>query len=118
DGDELFINMNIFKKLLSDKIKDTRKYPYEFEYKNMDDFYVFLKIPEGYRIANMPDNSSISNKVFDYAISYLPQGDTLCYHIESNYKDIRLDKKDFDLWNNFFGHMRNDFREVVTLKKD
>ncbi len=118
NDDELYINMNIFKKMLEDKIKDSRKYPLEFDYKNMDDFYVFLKIPNGYRISNLPDNSSYSNSAFDYAISYLVSGDSLVYHIKSDYKVIRLDKKDFPLWNTFFQHMRNDFREVVTFKKE
>lgn len=118
NNDELFVNMNVFKKLLETKIKDSRKYPYEFEYKNMDDFYVFLKIPDGYKIINLPDNSSYSNRAFDYAISYVVTGDSLCYHIKSNYKAIWLNKEDFDMWNIFFRHMRNDFREVVTLKKE
>ena len=117
--DQIFINMNIFKGILVNKIKKDRVYPMRFAMKNTYQYYIKLEIPKGYLIDHIPNNVNFANKIYKFNIQYQSQKNNyLIYNLYVQYNTMQLNKKDFELYNELTKTINNNFREVVILKKE
>ena len=116
--DEIFINMNIFKSMLTEKIKKDRKSPMRFYMKNSYKYYVELEIPNNYKLEHLPPNSEFENDIYKYYIKYTKKDENhLIYEMYSHYNTLQLNKEDFYKFNEFIEDIHKNFRELVILKK-
>lgn len=116
--DKIYVNMNI------EKLYDTFK---EFEKDRIiaweDDFMrsfkmnFRLKIPEGYKLDYLPENSSINHDFFDYDISYQTSGEYINYEMSIHNKFLILEPENFDQYNKAIKQLKSVYKESVVLQK-
>lgn len=112
---ELFINMNLFKYVLTKKIKKTDKYEKHFTNHISYDFYFTLKIPEDRQVDYMPKNEEFSNSMYNYKIEYADRGNEIHYHFFISYNTLILKKEDFRLYNDLIESLYKSYRNSVSL---
>lgn len=115
---KIFINLNIFKSMLIDKIKDDRDYPMIFRNKNSYKYYVKLEIPDGFEIEHFPKNEDYDDQLYKLNIKYTQlDSNALVYELYVHYNTLQLNQPDFVKYNMLNEKISQNFREVVVLKK-
>ena len=116
-GDEIYLNLNLNKKLLSYRTEADRKSALEFDYKSSFQYETIFEIPEGYTVSYLPEDFSISNEYVSTRIQYnLGDG-------QLNYKhDISLDFLELSLdaqkeVNAIIKKIAKQYKEVIVLEK-
>lgn len=116
--DKIFVNMNIFKDVLTDKIDDDKESLLMFLMKNSYQYYVELELPENYKVNHIPENANFENEYYKYDIKYSLKDDKhLIYELYVHYNTLQLRKEEFYLFNDFSKSIYKNFREVVILEK-
>lgn len=113
----IFVNMNLFKDVLTDKIKKTDKYDKFYDNKLSYDNYFNLQIPKEWKIDYIPENVKFQNKFFKYDIEYLIKDNIIFYHFYVEYNAVKLTKDQFLLYNDFIKSLNKSFRQSISLIK-
>lgn len=117
-NDQIFLNMNIYKAMLDDKIEKDRQYPMFFSFCKSYKYYLDIKIPENYVVDHTPENVNFENKFYKIDIKYSNKDSKhLIYELYAHYNTLQLYKKDFKQFNDFNNFVHKNFRDVVILKK-
>ena len=116
-GDKIFINMNLDKNFQYNKIREDRKLDISQDYKNITEYYITFKVPEGYEIEYLPVNSSYSNLLFGYTIGYSVHDNSITLNHTIKINHLLLKKDMFDKWNEMISKLQSAYSEVVLLKK-
>ncbi len=116
-GDEIYLNLNLNKKLLALKTKENRKTPIEYEYKDFYEYQTTFNIPEGYSIEYLPENVRVSNQYISCAIDYKLDNDQIHYYHTITLKSLILDKIAQKEVNELIEQIEQDYKEVVVLQK-
>ncbi|WP_417613125.1 DUF3857 domain-containing protein [Owenweeksia hongkongensis] len=115
--DQIFINLNLEKVLSDFKVKDDRQYPLEqrFAYKMIRHFS--MKIPEGYAVSYLPQNTESMFEDFGFSLSYTLINDTINYDLEIEINSLEIQKKDFEDWNLMIRDLNKNYNTSLTLSK-
>jgi transglutaminase-like putative cysteine protease len=116
-GDELFVNMNLDKLYDKGSIEKTRKVDLEFDYKRVFSNVVTIKIPENYEVGYLPNNDSFQDELFGYSIKYSVDKNTITLKSDITINCLLLQKKQFNLWNDFVAKLKKNYTESVAFKK-
>lgn len=116
-AENIYVNMNIFKSILHDKIKADHPYLMRFGMENSYRYVFELKIPEGYVVDYLPQNEHYKNEYYQLDIEYEKKDNAIIYHLYASYSTLQLDKDQFYLINDFLDVVKKNYREVVSLKK-
>ena len=114
---EIYVNLNLEKRYYNLTIGETRKVPYEHDFKReFRDTYV-LTIPEGYEVTYMPANVAHTGKSMGFNFYYERSGNTLTLHrtIYTNY--LLLMPEGFGDWNEGIKLLSQAYKETILLKK-
>lgn len=117
-GDEIFINLNLDKANLGEPVKNDRKTSIEANFKKKIINVVSLKIPLGYKIAYLPDNSVFNDSLFGFNTSYKAIGDEIILTNEIYLNYLLLEPSKFKDWNNMIESLNNSYKLSVVLVKD
>jgi hypothetical protein len=115
---EVFINLNLSKRLLKLKTEENRKVPVEFEYKDYYQYQTILKIPEGYSAQYIPKNIDMNNEYVSCSIHYSLKEDEIQYQHTFTLNTLSLDKKSQEIVNQLIEKVEQEFKEVVVLQKN
>ena len=116
---QIFINMNLFKSMLTDKIDTARIAPKKFRYKNSYLYFVQLKIPEGFHAKFIPENTDYDNGIYRMTIEYRqPDENTIEYRLYSHYTTLLLQPGESELYNTFLKKVYQNFRKTIVLEKN
>ncbi len=117
-GDEIYINLNL-EKLLGTTPIDTSKRKVAIE---NDHLYTInqvhaLQVPAGYTVDYLPANTSLSNDVLDFSITYKQAGDQVFATQQLVSKKLYIMPADFIAWNKAITIVSPAYKEQVVLKK-
>ncbi|MEM1320256.1 MAG: DUF3857 domain-containing protein [Bacteroidota bacterium] len=97
----------------------TRDYPVDFVYPFKEQFVVDLKIPEGYKVVELPESKRVITRhggaVFNYIIK--DTGDRVQLISKIQVKQLKFDSEEYDDIKEFFDHIAAKFKEQVVLQK-
>ena len=118
-GDEIYINLNL-EKLMGTTPIDTSKRKIAIE---NDHLYTInqvhvLKMPAGYSVDYLPGNTSLSNDVIDFSITYKQADGQVFASQQLVLKKLYITPKDFAAWNKAVSIISPAYKEQVVLKKN
>lgn len=117
-GNEMYINLNLNKDYYNEYInKETRKTPWETDYKFEKTEVCVLNIPEGYEVDYLPENAVYDNPIMGIAVQY-ESNDKQVIMKKTLYIDFLLmEPEQFDSWNESVKHVSDIYKESIILKK-
>ena len=115
DG-ETYITLNLDKELSDFELKK-RKTSFLFHFKKDIESVTELTIPEGYTVSYLPKEISVKTNDFNITISYKKVGNKIIYTKKIIFNNPKIDKKDFEKWNDFNKKLDNIYNEQIVLKK-
>lgn len=116
-GDELYINLNLSKDYYNDFINTaTRKFAKEAKFKYMAYDIIELKVPEGYTIEYIPENTKYSGEQIGFEFNYSVKPGSILLHrkLYSNY--LLLEPSQFESWNQSVKKLSEAYKESIILK--
>lgn len=117
-NDHMYFNMNLFKDVVTDRIKDDRENPMQFEMHNSYKYFVEFDIPENYQLEHLPEDDTFQNECYKFSIKYeLVDNQKIRYNFYVSYEAMMLVKKDFHIYNAFLDRLNKNYREVVSFKR-
>jgi hypothetical protein len=117
-ADEWYLNMNLFKFYEHKEIDfPKRNTPIEHEYKNSATYVTILNIPEGYKVAYLPDSKSYKNEVWGFDISYRQEKNQVIMTQTFSNEHLLLEPNKFQAWNKVLENLYPLYRETISLAK-
>jgi hypothetical protein len=114
---KVLLNLDYLNDFMSFKIESTRSFPYDIGFRRIHTHHISLYIPEGYRLAEMPEGFVLEHPKFRFELSYQLNGDLLVYHKQLALLEAVLQPQDFDAWNQAKEKLTKTYRDVVILEK-
>lgn len=116
-GDRLYVNLNLHQKLNDIIIKNDRSIPIESENSFLQLVTTQLQIPGGYKINELPKNSSYSNAQFGYKIHYDTDGKIVTQHTELRIGFHVIDGTQMAEFNEMLQQLKRAYRQTVMFEK-
>ena len=113
---EIYVDLNYNKEYNSFDFKE-RKTDFLLSYKSFDDITISLQIPEGYKVAKMPENISIITDDYTILMKYEVKGNTLIYTKQFQFKNGIIKSSKFSDWKNHYATIQKNYSEQVVLTK-
>ncbi|NRA92388.1 MAG: DUF3857 domain-containing protein [Psychroserpens sp.] len=116
-GNKIYLNPNIDRTLSKSDIdvKD-RKFSKKIDYHFQKEFDTTIEIPEGYQLSYLPDPMSFDDPNYGFKISYVQEGNQLRQSKSIYVKTLRIEKDNFEQWNNFIKTLRKAYKKSIILE--
>ncbi|HXB40916.1 MAG TPA: DUF3857 domain-containing protein [Bacteroidia bacterium] len=116
-NDETYFNFHLDKKELKYLVNDSRgNVPIEMRNTIHEITCVELKLPEGFDISFIPDNTSYSNKDFGFSIEYFKSAQTLTMKKYFYCNKLMINPDDFGEWTRMLKFLNKSYNESIILK--
>ncbi|MBV4359429.1 transglutaminase-like domain-containing protein [Pinibacter aurantiacus] len=116
-NNECYVDLDPSKSFQSWVIKDDRQSDVDFEERIHEKITVTLAVPQGYKVATLPDNINIKEPEFSFNVQYKQEGDKVIYTKELNIPEGVIQKKNFSKWNNAVKELIKSYDNQIVLKK-
>jgi hypothetical protein len=117
-GDDIFINMNLFKHYLNEEIDfPKRNMPIEFSFLFVRNYVTVFKIPAGYKVSYLPASKSFHNKIWGFDLNYEQKGDSIILTQTFSNDHMMLMPDQFQEWNKVLESLFPLYKESVNLTK-
>lgn len=116
-GNEVYVNLNLNRKLSSYKIKKDRKSDIEYDYKKSSKYMTVLDIPDDLKVTYLPENIDVSNELFSGLIKYSLLDNQIVYRHDITLNFLTLDLNQQKEFNEFIKKIEKQYKEVVVLEK-
>jgi hypothetical protein len=116
-GDEIYINLNLYKEAEAKRIDKSRELPLEYDYKNSYSVTSYFTIPDGYEVDYLPNNFQVKDDLIDAAIGYQQVGNQIIYQHSMSFHYLELSKEQQNTVNSLINSISPHYNEVVVLKK-
>jgi hypothetical protein len=117
-ANKTYINLDIDRTLSQSKIdiKD-RKFSKKIDYKFKKKFITTFKIPEGYKVVDIPDELSFENEKFGFNITYSKKENVITQHKLIYVNTLSVDNSEFETWNNFIKSLTRAYKKSITIER-
>lgn len=116
DG-KIYINLNLYKDWLSYKPEKDRTVPIYMRYASVFDHTYRLKIPDGYTVDYVPENSSFDADNMHFKVSYEVKNGYIIYNQYIDVDVLMIDPDSFDTWSDFIKSMEKAYKQTIVIKK-
>jgi hypothetical protein len=117
DQDEIYLNLNLDKKLILEKIIEGRKVPVSLKHKTKKRLIVTLNIPEGYSIKYVPPSVRQENNMEGFSSTYEVKNNQLIHIFDFYINTLLLQASDFDQYNSMVSEQTKAGAQVISLIK-
>ncbi len=117
DQNEIYLNLNLDKELVLEKIIEGRKVPVSMRHKTKKRLIVTLNIPEGYKIKYVPASARRENDVAGYSSTYELKNNQLVHIFDFYINTLLLQPSDFDKYNAVVNEQIKASNQVISLIK-
>lgn len=114
--DEMYIDLDLRKEFDKFTLKN-RQTDYLFYFKKHITSIINLEIPEGYTFQKLPEEIKVDSKNFKIEVAFSQSGTTLIYSKTFIIKNAKIEKEDFDLWNETISKLKSIYNEQLILTK-
>lgn len=116
-GNEVYVNLNLNRKLSSYKTKKDRKSDIEYDYKKANKYITVLDIPDNLKVTYLPGNIEVSNELFSGSVTYSLMDNQIIYKHDITLNFLTLDLNQQKEFNEFIKKIEKQYKEVVVLEK-
>ncbi|MEI6949534.1 transglutaminase domain-containing protein [Paraflavisolibacter sp. H34] len=117
-GDEWLVNLNLFRLYEHEEIDyPRRKAPVEYDFLMASAYTTLLKLPEGYRVPELPRSQVFRNKVWGFGMQYAATGNTLSLTQTFDTDQLLLYPDQFEQWNKVLENLFPHYKQSVLLTK-
>jgi len=116
-GDEIYINLNLNKELLSFRTEEDRKSALEYDYKTSYDYETTFNVPEDYTVTYLPSDFSFSNEYITTDIKYSLKDNQLIYKHSISLNFLELDLNAQKEVNELIKKIAKEYKQVIVLNK-
>jgi hypothetical protein len=117
DQDEMYLNLNLDKRLILEKIIAGRKVPVSIRHKTKKRLVVTLNIPEGYKVKDIPANVKQQNDVEGFSSTYEIKNNQLIHIFDFYINTLLIQPSDFDQYNSMVAEQTKASNQAITLIK-
>jgi hypothetical protein len=117
-ADEMYVNMNLHTSLLDMKPDTTDRYcGVEFMHTILDESVYKLKIPDGYKLKQLPESLKVVSDKYEFDFSYVHVNSEI--HVIKKFvlKELYIDPAEVKQWVADLGEVDKAFQQVVVLTK-
>ena len=114
---EIFINLNLDKSITEFKIDKDKIYPMELNNAQTWEMNFILEIPEGYKVAYLPEKVSGNFGDFGYELEYIQQENKITYMHDIWINKIYFNKESFNNWQIFIASLEKTYKETIILER-
>lgn len=115
---EVYVNLNLNKKILQMKLKKDRTIPLAFDYPTKLTNKFTLSIPDNYLIEYVPEPSEYKSDLFEFKIFYSVKENKIYYHHDFIVHTNIIFPKDFGDWRELLNKLENAYKQTILLKKN
>lgn len=115
---EIYLNLNLNKKILNYRIKKERESPMDLKNYRNHLYITRQKIPQGYYVHFLPENINYKNNDYSYSIEYSIDNNEVIYKHQIYITDLYIDKDEFEEWNSFISSLESNYKQTILLKSD
>jgi transglutaminase-like putative cysteine protease len=117
-GDEYYLNLNLFKFFENEQIDyPRRKMPVEYNFKSVRKYVTLLKLPEGYKLAYLPQSKAYHNNIWGFNLQYQQKGQWLVLTQEFDNENLMLTYDQFEQWNKVLENLFPMYKETLGISK-
>lgn len=116
-GNELYVDLNLYKPFQKSTIVLPRETPYEMDELEAYDSTVVLAIPKGYRVKYLPEKQQFENAYFDTSFECSINKEYINLHYVITSKKLKLNQEDFTSWNATIKKLNTSYLESIILEK-
>jgi hypothetical protein len=116
-GDELYVNLNLDKKIQEYYIESYRKTDIETDFKKSFSYTNQLNIPNNYTLEYLPENVILENDFTQITISYQQTATKIIYKHTINFNFLKLNKEHQKEYTDLLKKVEKAYKEIVILKK-
>jgi hypothetical protein len=118
-GNEWYLNLNLFKFYLDEEIEyPKRKMPIEYDFKSVRTYVTLLKLPNGWKVSDLPENKSFHNSVWGFDLKYEVEGDYVVLTQQFDSDQIMLTSDQFEQSNKVLEYLYPQYKKTLTLLKN
>ncbi len=114
---EIYVNLNLDKNYQHEDLNADRKLSLQKDNKELLKSIVTLKIPKGYALQELPQNSTYNNEYFGFKVEYTSSKDEVILKKNIYINFLLLEKENFEAWNNMIKQLNKVYLEIVSLKQ-
>jgi len=117
DQNEMYINLNMDKGLILEKLTEGRKVPVEMKNKTQKRLVTILNIPKGYEVEYMPPNINVNNEIEGFSSTYQLLGSKLIHICDFYINTLILQPSEFEKYNAVITQQVKAYNQAVSFKK-
>ncbi|MDP2687390.1 MAG: transglutaminase-like domain-containing protein [Aequorivita sp.] len=115
--DEIYINLDYNKEYGKSLLND-RKTDYEFDHKQYLSSEINLQLPEGYKIAELPNGIDVNTHNYKIFVDFEVTDNVLHYKKVFIMKNAIVEKSNFKEWNETIKALQSIYNQQIILVKD
>lgn len=115
DGD-IYVDLEYLNDYKNFELKD-RKTDYEFDYKRNYEALISLKIPAGYKVAQLPENLLVKEKNYDIAVTFEQKSGEIIYKKSFNFNNGVIKSSEISEWNSVVKKLTGIYNKQIILSK-
>jgi hypothetical protein len=116
-GSEQYVNPHLSRPLQNSRIDDSRKLPYERDFRFSDDLTTIVHLPAGYQLTYLPENKSYSHEKFGFKLTYVHEGNRVVLKNYIYLKSLLIAKEDFGAWNEMITRLNEAYNENLSIQQ-
>ncbi len=116
-GDEVYLNLNLYKTLSDFKLDKKRKNAIEYRYKMSFNYNTTFEIPDGYKVDYLPESVEISDELIKSNIEYKLIDNKIMYAHKIIINYMTLSKEQQKKVNSLIKKIEKNYKEIIVLKK-
>jgi hypothetical protein len=114
---EMYINLNMDKGLILEKIVADRKVPVSMKHKTQKRLITILNIPEGYKVDFVPPNVKVGNDLEGFTSTYEIKNNQIIHISDIYINTLILQPADFEKYNSVITAQVRAFNQAVSFIK-
>jgi len=116
-GDELLVDLHLYKGFKNATIDSTRSYAYSFGSRLQNKHRTLMKIPEGFYVKSTPSPINIDVDNYKITANYELTDSTIIYNKEILIREETMEIEEFDEWNSTVQKLKVFYGDMVILSR-
>lgn len=113
---DIYVDLEYLNDYKNFDLKD-RKTNFEFDYKRNHEAVISLKIPDGYKVSQIPENLLVKEKDYDIAITFEQNQGQIIYKKTFNFNNGVIKSSEISQWNSVVKKLSGIYNKQIILSK-
>lgn len=113
---DIYVDLEYLNDYKNFDLKD-RKTNFEFDYKRNHEAVISLKIPDGYKVSQIPENLLVKEKDYDIAITFEENQGEIIYKKTFNFNNGVIKSSEISQWNSVVKKLSGIYNKQIILSK-